>query len=112
MTGNQLHMLRVSRNMTKYKLSTKLGISLGTLNRWEREDFEIPYKYYARIKRTFDLEFYELVTRKYRTDEEKIKLQKQRIECMERMDRKAKKWSDLPEDDADLIEFRKVVGAL
>lgn len=111
MTGNQLHTLRVSRNMTKYKLSTKLGISLGTLNRWEREDFEIPHKYYARIKRTFDLEFYELVTRKYRTDEEKIKLQKQRIECMERMDRKSERWHDLPENDPDLNTFRKLVGA-
>ena len=112
MTGRQLKQLRLDKGITKHKLSSKLGVNISTVNRWEREDMNIHRKYYARIQCIFNLDFFEVITRTYRTEEEKETLRKQRVEIMERMDRKAEKWSDLPEDDADLIAFRKVVGAL
>ena len=111
MTGKQLKSLRLDKGITKHKLSSKLGINIRTLNRWEHENQNIHRKYYARIQCIFDLDFFEVITRTYRTEEEKETLRKQRVEIMGRMDRKAEKWSDLPEDDADLIAFRKVVGA-
>lgn len=112
MTGKQLNNLRIHKGITKHRLASKLGIDVSTLNRWTREDSNIHRKYYARIQCIFKLDFFEVITRTYRAEEEKEKLRKQRVEIMGRMDRKAEKWSDLPEDDADLIEFRKVVGAL
>ena len=112
MTGKQLNNLRIDKGITKHRLASKLGIDVSTLNRWTREDSNVHRKYYARIQCIFNLDFFEVITRTYRTEEEKERLRKQRVEIMGRMDRKAKKWSDLPEDDADLIEFRKVVGAL
>ena len=112
MTGKQLKQLRLDKGIMKHKLSNKLGVNISTVNRWEREDMNIHRKYYARIQCIFNLDFFEVITRTYRTEEEKETLRKQRVEIMGRMDRKAEKWSDLPEDDADLIAFRKVVGAL
>ena len=112
MTGIQLNNLRIDKGITKHRLASKLGIDVSTLNRWTREDSNVHRKYYARIQCIFNLDFFEVITRTYRTEEEKERLRKQRVEIMGRMDRKAEKWSDLPEDDADLIEFRKVVGAL
>ena len=112
MTGKQLNNLRLDKGITKHRLASKLGIDVSTLNRWTREDSNVHRKYYARIQCIFNLDFFEVITRTYRTKEEKETLRKQRVEIMGRMDRKAEKWSDLPEDDADLIEFRKVVGAL
>ena len=111
MTGKQLKQLRLDKGITKHKLSSKLGVNISTVNRWEREDMNIHRKYYARIQCIFNLDFFEVITRTYRTEEEKETLRKQRVEIMGRMDRKAEKWSDLPEDDADLIALRKVVGA-
>ena len=111
MTGKQLNNLRLDKGITKQRLASKLGIDVSTLNRWTREDSNVHRKYYARIQCIFKLDFFEVITRTYRTEEEKERLRKQRVEIMGRMDRKAEKWSDLPEDDADLIEFRKVVGA-
>ena len=112
MTGKQLNNLRIDKGITKHRLASKLGIDVSTLNRWTREDSNVHRKYYARIQCIFDLDFFEVITRTYRTEEEKERLRKQRVEIMGRMDRKAEKWSDLPEDDADLIALRKVVGAL
>ena len=112
MTGIQLNNLRIDKGITKHRLASKLGIDVSTLNRWTREDSNVHRKHYARIQCIFNLDFFEVITRTYRTEEEKERLRKQRVEIMGRMDRKAEKWSDLPEDDADLIEFRKVVGAL
>src|SRR5699024_4142714 len=112
MTGKQLNNLRIDKGITKHRLASKRGIDVSTLNRWTREDSNIHRTSYARIQCIFDLDFYEVITRTYRTEEEKARLRKQRVEITGRMDRKAEKWSDLPEDDADLIEFRKVVGAL
>ena len=111
MTGKQLNNLRIDKGITKHRLASKLGIDVSTLNRWTREDSNVHRKYYARIQCIFDLDFFEVITRTYRTEEEKETLRKQRVEIMGRMDRKTEKWSDLPEDDADLIAFRKVVGA-
>ena len=112
MTGKQLNNLRIDKGITKHRLASKLGIDVSTLNRWTREDSNVHRKYYARIQCIFDLDFFEVITRTYRTEEEKETLRKQRVEIMGRMDRKAEKWSDLPEDDADLIALIKVVGAL
>ena len=112
MTGKQLNSLRIDKGITKYRLASKLGIDVSTLNRWTREDSNIHHKYYARIQCIFNLDLFKVITRTYRTEEEKETLRKQRVEIMGRMDKKAEKWSDLPEDDADLIEFRKVVGVL
>ena len=111
MTGKQLNNLRIDKGITKHRLASKLGIDVSTLNRWTREDSNIHHKYYARIQCIFNLDLFEVTTHTYRTEEEKERLRNQRMEIMGRMDRKAEKWSDLPEDDADLIAFRKVVGA-
>jgi transcriptional regulator with XRE-family HTH domain len=110
MTGHELKQLRLKTELSQHKLSQKIGIHLKTLQRWERENWKIQAKYLPRIRGIFDLAVKERFAN-HETPEQKESLRQQRVEIMERMDRKVERWGDLPNDDPDLIAFRKVVGA-
>lgn len=111
MTGLYLKKLRIKNELTKHRLCEKLGIHISTLNNWERKDMKIHSKYYPRIRRIFDLSFKETFLSNQQTAQQKESLRQQRVAIMGRMDRKVERWGDLPNDDPDLVAFRKVVGA-
>lgn len=103
MTGLQLKELRILRNYTQVKAADKLGVSLTTIERWEREDYRINKKYHPRIKSVFCLPV------EKRDRSERLRKRKAQIEVLGEIGNV--KFADLKEDDPRLKKLREVYDA-
>lgn len=103
MTGLQLKELRILRNYTQVKTADKLGVSLTTIERWEREDYRIHKKYHPRIKSVFCLPV------EKRDRSERLRKRKAQIDVLGEIGNI--RFVDLKEDDPRLKKLREVYNA-
>lgn len=109
MTGQELREKRRKRGWTQIKLADKVGVRQGTIAKWESNP-KIDKRWRQKINCIFNLAPEPKVVVKTEIEREIERLK--RVEMLHKLDRKTGgKWALLAEDDEDLIEYRKMVGA-
>ena len=114
MTGNQIRKKRLELGYTTHKLARKVGVSLSTIQKWERGAQPPNRNNLIRLYAAFGLGH---PFKRELTDKQRLEEKKQRIELMAKLDakvdesRKLGSWVDLNDNDPDLVELRKLVGA-
>lgn len=108
MTGEKIKELRLKRNYTRYKLASKVGVVESTIKRWESEKTKPKKRNRARLYAALGVE---LPSRRKKSQEEREREKALRVEVLERLDAKTDDWRKLDDNDPDLIELRKLVGA-
>ena len=114
MTGNQIRKKRMELGYTTDKLARKVGVSLSTIQKWERGAQPPNKSNLIRLYAVFNLGH---PFKRELTDKQRLEERKRQIELMAKLDAKVDKreklgsWVDLDDNDPDLIEFRKLVGA-
>ena len=114
MTGNQIRKKRMKLGYSTDKLARKVGVSLSTIQKWERGAQPPNKSNLIRLYAVFNLGH---PFKRERTDAQRLEEKKQRIELMAKLDakvdesRKLGSWVDLDDNDPELIELRKLIGA-
>ena len=114
MTGNQIRKKRLALGYTTDKLARKVGVSLSTIQKWERGVQPPNRNNLIRLYAAFGLGH---PFKRELTDKQRLEERKRQIELMAKLDAKVDKreklgsWVDLDDNDPDLIELRKLVGA-
>lgn len=114
MTGNQIRKKRLKLGYTTDKLARKVGVSLSTIQKWERGVQPPNKNNLIRLYAAFGLGH---PFKRERTDKQRLADKKRRIELMAKLDakvdesRKLGSWNDIDDNDPELIELRKLIGA-
>lgn len=101
---------RLQRGLTLAKLADKINVDPSTVGKWERGAQPIPPSRIRQFYRLFGLVYYE-PKRVFKTQAQRDKEKLARVAVMHRMDRKVENWTELDDNDPDLVELRKLVGA-
>ena len=109
MDGKQLRQLRIKHNFTQPKLASKIGVNYTAIGKWERGTRPIPPVRIRQLYKLFKLTYYE-PKRVFKTQAQREKEKLERVAVMHRMDRKVDNWTDLDDNDPDLVELRKLMG--
>lgn len=106
MTGEELIKLRIEHKLSQARLASKIGVTKATVNLYENGGL-ITDRRKAIIYKVFGLPSSGL--RRDKSDMEAFKkLVEKRKEVMHRMDRRVERWSELDDDDDDLVELRRL----
>ena len=114
MTGNQIRKKRLELGYTTDKLARKVGVTIKSLRNWEKGVSKPRKQNLIRLYAVLDLGN---PFKRERTDAQRLEEKKRRIELMAKLDakvdesRKLGSWVDLDDNDPELIEFRKLIGA-
>lgn len=114
MTGNQIRKKRLQLGYTTHKLAQKVGVTLSTIQKWERGVQPPNESNLIRLYAAFGLGH---PFKRERTDAQRLEEKKRRIELMAKLDakvdesRKLGSWNDIDDNDPELIELRKLIGA-
>ena len=114
MTGNQIRRKRLALGYSTDKLARKVGVSLSTIQKWERGVQPPNRNNLIRLYAAFGLGH---PFKRELTDKQRLEERKRQIELMAKLDAKVDKprklgsWVDLDDNGPDLIELRKLVGA-
>ena len=114
MTGNQIRKNRMKLGYTTDKLARKVGVSLSTIQKWERGVQPPNRNNLIRLYAAFGLGH---PFKRELTDKQRLEEKKRRIELMQKLDakvdesRKLGSCVDIDDNDSDLVELRKLVGA-
>ena len=114
MTGNQIRKKRLELGYTTDKLARKVGVSLSTIQKWERGVQPPNRNNLIRLYAAFGLGH---PFKRELTDKQRLEERKRQIELMAKLDAKVDKreklgsWVDLDDNDPELIEFKKLIGA-
>ena len=113
MTGNQIRKKRMELGYSTDKLARKVGVSLSTIQKWERGVQPPNRNNLIRLYAAFGLGH---PFKRELTDAQRLEEKKQRIELMAKLDAKVDKreklgsWNDIDDNDPDLLELRKLIG--
>lgn len=101
--------LRAENGISQAALSEFLAISQATISKFEIHERAIPVSVQKELYSFFRLgEYHERGFSK--KSEEYKDLIRQRKRVMQRLDLKTKRWSELPDEDEDLILLRQLYG--
>ena len=114
MTGNQIRKNRMKLGYSTDKLARKVGVSLSTIQKWERGAQPPNKSNLIRLYAVFNLGH---PFKRELTDKQRLEERKRQIELMAKLDAKVDKPRKLgsslglDDNDPELIEFQKLMGA-
>lgn len=114
MTGAEIMKHRKKMNYTTDKLAQKVGVTVDTVQKWERDIMKPRENNRVRLHIVLGLGH---PFRRKLTNAQRLAERKRRIELMMILDSKVDtpdelgNWAELDDDDPDLIALRMVCGA-
>ena len=113
MTGAEIMKHRRKMNYTTDKLAQKVGVTVDTVQKWERDIMKPRENNRVRLHIVLGLGH---PFRRKLTNAQQLAKRKRRIELIMAMDAKVDtpdklgSWGDLDDNDPDLLELRKLMG--
>ena len=113
MTGAEIMKHRRKMNYTTDKLAQKVGVTVDTVQKWERDSMKPRENNRVRLHVVLGLGH---PFRRKLTNAQRLAERKRRIELIMAMDAKVDtpgklgSWADLDDNDSDLLELRKLMG--